>query len=121
LSGFFIDDEDNFMWKGLSITFKRSPNDENALVKSSITHHGKVVLRTMEIKMPVVGYDFNYANQLKLKLLENPEVSISFHAYQCIQKSVSGKRFDFDLTTQFTLRQFGMPEFVVVLFQTNRI
>jgi hypothetical protein len=70
--------------------------------------------------MPVVVYDMNYANQLKLKLLENSEVSISFHAYQCIQNSVSGKKFVFDLTTQFTSRQFDMPDFVVVLFQTNR-
>jgi hypothetical protein len=40
LFGFFSDDdEENFMWKSLSTTFKRSSNDENALVKSGATHH----------------------------------------------------------------------------------
>jgi hypothetical protein len=79
------------MWKSFIIIFKRSPNDENVLAKSSTTHRGKVVLRTMGIRMPNAGYDINYANQLKLKLLKTPEESISLHAYQCIQKSVSGK------------------------------
>lgn len=85
----------------------------------AVPHHGKV-LESVELRIPFVEYNVNYADKLKLEILKNPDMSISFHIYQCVQKSVSGKYFEFDITTQFNSLQFDMPDFVVAFFQTNR-
>ena len=53
-------------------------------------------------------------------MLKKPIIPISFLNSQTIEKSVSGRSADIDITTQFNSLSFDMPEFAIVLFQTDR-
>ncbi len=54
-------------------------------------------------------------------MLKNRKTSITFGTNQCIEFSgLNGKQFELDLTTQFNSKEFDMPDFVFVVFQTNR-
>ena len=133
LPGFFSDYKE-IMWKGgLRITFRRAANDNDALMRyatlgpdgttpiaNTLPEAAKCVIRSMELRMPVVEYETNYALKYKAEILKSPQVPIHFHGYQCVQKMASGSHMEFDVTTQFNNIQFDMPDFVVVLFQTGR-
>jgi hypothetical protein len=73
----------------------------------------------MEIRMAVVKC-ISYANKLKAEMLKKPEVPVSFHRCQCLQKAVSGNHFELDVSTHFLSRQLYMLDFVVVFSQTHR-
>ena len=74
----------------------------------------------MELRVPIVEYEKNYALKMKAEILKAPQLPINFHTYQCFQRHASGSHFQFDVITQFNSLQFDMPDFVVVLFQTGR-
>jgi hypothetical protein len=124
LGGFFNYYTDIMYKGGLTIIFKRKSDDNMAVhvwdeAGKTTTKPGKVVIKSMEIRVPIVQYDPIYEIKLKSSLIQKP-VPINFLASQTIQKSVSGSRFEFDLTTQFISQQFDMPDFVIVIFQTDR-
>jgi len=74
----------------------------------------------MELRMPIVEYEKNYSMKLKADILQQPQIPIEFLTYQSVQRHVSGSYFEFGVTTQFNSLQCDMPDFVIVLFQTNR-
>ena len=130
LSGFCRDYKD-VLWKGgLSISFKRESN-EDALFRwqstgetgivVAVPPEGKFLIKNMEIRMPIVEYESNFADLLRAKMLDEQKLPIAFRSAQCIEKTgFHGTTLEFDLTTQFISLQFDMPDFVIVLFQTNR-
>ena len=72
------------MWKGgLSIIF-RSSNDNEAFCKwesiegAELPPDSKIVIKTMEIRIPVVEYETNHAILLKSNMIKNPIIPFSF-------------------------------------------
>jgi len=131
LFGFFSDYKEIVWRSGLRITIKRSANNDvlfyrwkinkadGTLDDSTLAHPAKLVITSMELTMPIVEYEKNYAMKLKTDIRQ-PRIPIQFLMYQRILRHVSGSYFEFDVTTQLNLLQFDMPDFVIGLFQTNR-
>ena len=69
------------MWKGgLTIIFRRSSNDNEAFYKfgsgvalatNTIPPDSKILIKTMEIRIPVVEYETNHAKLLKSNIVTN--------------------------------------------------
>ena len=78
------------MWKsGLTIIF-RSSNDNEAFCKWGSTGElppdSKILIKTMEIRIPVVEYETNHTTFLKSNMVKNPILPISFLNFQTIEK-----------------------------------
>jgi hypothetical protein len=73
------------MWKGgLSVILRRGSSDDDALYMyrwktsktdgtfddATLPHQGKIIIKSMEIRMPIVEYERNYAIKLRENLLE---------------------------------------------------
>jgi hypothetical protein len=135
----FCSDYKSIMYKGgLKFIFKRSPNDDNAFLvgkqlkkgdrphewdvdeTKDFAHPAKLVIKSMELRIPIVTYEPNYADLLRKQMLDKKLIPISFNTYQCFEKPFSGKYLEFDLTTQFNSVEFYMPDWVICFFQTNR-
>ena len=74
----------------------------------------------MEIHIPVAEYETNHATLLKSNMVRNPIIPICFLNSQTSEKGVTGRSAEIDITTQFNSLSFDMPEFAIVLFQTDR-
>jgi hypothetical protein len=120
LIGGFLNGYNDVLYKGgLKITFKRNNNDNTAVHVWNNGKPGKVVIKSMYIRVPVVKYDPLDEVKLKAELIKAP-VSINFIKNQTVRKPVSGSNFEIDLTNSFIARQFDMPDWNIVLFQTDR-
>lgn len=134
LGGFFKDYKE-IMWEGdLTITFTWSQNANDALYRwwtkdadghnmvGTLPKEGKVTVKSMEIKIPVLKYEPNYELELREKILKEPKIPISFFDLQTQEISgLSGKRnFEIDITNYYNSMEFDMPYFIFVVFQTNR-
>ena len=110
------------MERGLTIIFRRSSNDNEAFctwgtdsdqtegtnVSDTIPPDSKIVMRTMEIRIPVVEYETNHATLLKSNMVGNPIIPISFLNSQTVKSSVTGRSAEIDITTQFNSLSFDM-------------
>ena len=100
LFGFFNDYKE-IMWKGgLTIIFRRISNDNEAFYKfatgvalatNTIPPDSKIVIKTMEIRIPVVEYETNHATLLKSNIVKKPIIPISFLNSQTIEKKILWK------------------------------
>lgn len=127
LFGFFSDYHD-VMWKGgLKITFKNAASFDNVFYRwktnandTTLPHPAKIIIKIMELRVPIIEYQSDYDLKLKSQLLRSPSIPIEFHSFQCFQRHVTGIRFEYDVTNMFSSLSYDMPDFVAVVFQTGR-
>ena len=92
---FGFNDYKEIMWKeSLTIIFRGSSNNNEAFCKwgeaAELPRDSKIVIKTMEARMPVAEYETNHATLLKSNMVKNPIIPISFLNSQTIEKSVIG-------------------------------
>ena len=98
---------------GLTIIFRRSPNDNEAFYKHGssieIPSDSKIAIKTIEICIPLAEYETNHPTLLKANMVKNPIVPVSFLNSQTIEKIITGRTAEIDITTQFNSLSFDMP------------
>jgi hypothetical protein len=105
------------LYKGrLNITFKRNNNDNMAVHVLDNEKPGKVEIKSMYIRMPIVEYGPLDEVKLKADLVKQP-APIEFIKSQTVKRLISGSYSEIDLINSC---QFDMPEWPVFLFQTDR-
>ena len=116
LGGFFSGYKD-VMYKGrLKITFKRNNSDDMAMHVWGAGKPGKIEIKEMYIRIPVIKYEPAVEVKLKADLVKQP-VSINFIKSKTVKSLISGNNCQIDLTNSC---EFDMPEWVIFLFQTDR-
>jgi hypothetical protein len=121
LGGFSSGYMDTLYKGGLKITFQRNSNDDMAVHVWDDGKPGKVEIKSMYItsRMPIVKYDPAVEVKLKAQLIRQP-ATIGFIKSQTVKRPISGSYSEIDLRNSFIARQFDMPDWAIILFQTDR-
>lgn len=105
----------------IEIVFRRN-NDDNVLYRwgtsGTIPNEGKIEIKEMYLKVPVITYDNTEKQKLLMELGKGSHV-FNYNQWQCIKLyNISGQSFIYNLTDQY--RNTVTPSAAFVIFKKDR-
>lgn len=86
-------------------------------IYDSKPHPGKIIIKTIELRMTVIVNNSNYADKLRANMLKPNWCQFNATCINVAKRIVSGESLEFDLRTQFNSNEFDVPDFLQLSFE----